>query len=144
MELIKLLNVFGPGLTGSEGIDGRLYRKVTAPFFTEQTMDQVWRTSIDSIGTLMQGMTASQASKSKRSLRSMIAEMTLHNVLTVCFRKNPERESFQFQESIPTGHKMGFRQAVLSALDNMGTIAFTPKLILSRSLFSLSKCFGVK
>ncbi|KAL9100068.1 MAG: hypothetical protein Q9163_004509 [Psora crenata] len=89
-ELIELLNVFGPGLTGSEGPEGRLYRKVTAPFFTEQTMDQVWNTSIESIGALMQSLVAAQqpsellqqSERERRSLRSIMASMTLHNVFT--------------------------------------------------------------
>lgn len=132
VELIELLNVFGPGLTGSEGANGRLYRKITAPFFTEQTMDQVWRTSIDSIGALMHSLAASQGSKkSERSLRSMLASMTLHNVFTICFEKDSKKQAFRLQENIPAGYKTGFRQAVLSTLDHIATIAFTPKLILS-------------
>lgn len=132
IELIELLNVFGPGLTGSEGADGRLYRKVTAPFFTEQIMDQVWRISIESTGALMQSLAASQCSKkSERSLRSTVASMTLHNMFTVCFEKDVDKQSFQLQEIIPAGHKIGFRQAVLSTLDHIFTVAFTPKFILS-------------
>lgn len=132
VELIELLNVFGPGLTGSEGAEGRLYRKVTAPFFTEQTMDKVWRTSIESTGILMQTLAVSQCSaQSARSLRSMVASMTLHNVFSVCFGKDTDKESFQLQETIPAGHKLGFRQAVLSTLDHIATIAFTPKIFLS-------------
>lgn len=48
VELIALLNIFGPGLTGSDGAEGRLYRKITAPFFNEQTLARVWRVSLDS------------------------------------------------------------------------------------------------
>lgn len=141
VELIELLNVFGPGLTGSDGAEGRLYRKVTAPFFTEQTMDQAWRTSIESIGTLMQSVVASQASNKseRRSLRSMMANMTLHNVFTVCFEKDLDKKSFQLQETIPVGHKIGFRQTVLSTLDHIATIAFMPKFILGQYLPFLKK-----
>jgi len=135
VELIELLNVFGPGLTGSEGAEGRLYRKITAPFFTDQTMDQVWRTSMDSVGTLMESVVKSQDSiskvNSKNNLRSMVANMTLHNVFTVCFDKNPGREHFQLEENIPAGHTVGFRQAVTSTLDCIAIIAFMPKFILS-------------
>jgi cytochrome P450 len=132
VELIELLNVFGPGLTGSEGAEGRLYRKVTAPFFTEQTVDQVWRTSIESVETFMQSVVASQASKksNRRGLRSMVASMTLHIVFTVCFGTDVDKKSPQLQETSFIGHKTGFYQTVLSSLDHIATIAFMPKFIL--------------
>ena len=130
IELIELLNVFGPGLTGSEGAQGRLYRRITAPFFTDQTMDHVWKVSIESIGALMERLTMLQGSRKSESLRSMVASMTLHNLFTVCFAKNKGQQSFRSQENTPTGHKIGFRQAVLSSLDHIATIAFTPKFIL--------------
>ena len=132
VELIELLNVFGPGLTGSEGVNGRLYRRLTAPFFTDQTMEQVWRVAVDSVETLIQGLVESQRSNnSEKSLRSMVASMTLHNVLTVCFLKKSDQKSFHLQEIVPTSHKFGFRQAVLSTLDHIAIIAFTPKFVLS-------------
>lgn len=62
--------------------------------------------------------------------------MTLHNVFTVCFGKDTDKQSFQLQELIPAGHKIGFRQALLSTLDHIATIAFTPKYILSLYLSS--------
>ena len=137
VELIALLNIFGPGLTGSEGAKGRLYRRITTPFFTEQTMDQAWRVSMDSIGALMQSLTAPQCpNKSERSLRSMVASMTLHNLFTVCFEKSTDKQSFRLEETVATGRQIGFRQAVLSTLDHIATIALMPKFILGLSLSS--------
>ena len=131
VELIELLNIFGPGLTGSEGEQGRLYRKITAPFFTEQTMDQVWRTSMNNIRTLMRDLMVGPVHGSSRSLRSMIARMTLHNLLTVCITKRSEPEFNQSQEIVEKDHKMGFHEAVLSVLDNFVTLASIPKPMLS-------------
>lgn len=135
VELIELLNIFGPGLTGSDGPVGRLYRKITAPFFTERTMDQVWTISLDSAGALMEGLITSQTSEPGTTLRSNIANMSLHNLTTVCFERNPNAvKKFQLHESIPAGHDMSFRQTVLSVLDHIGAIAFTSKFLLSLCL----------
>ncbi|MCJ1344328.1 hypothetical protein MMC31_002531 [Peltigera leucophlebia] len=38
--LLKMLNIFGPTLTGTDGDEARQYRKITAPFFNEQTLRQ--------------------------------------------------------------------------------------------------------
>lgn len=135
LGLIGLLNVFGPGLTGSEGAEGRLYRRITAPFFTDRTMDQVWSTSMESVQALMQNVVNLQNStiepKSKKDLRSMIANMTLYSVFTVCFAKTPDKERFRLNESIPTGHTIGFRHAVTSTLDCITQIALMPAIVLS-------------
>ncbi|KAL8861937.1 MAG: hypothetical protein Q9178_001807 [Gyalolechia marmorata] len=137
LELIGLLNVFGPGLTGSEGAEGRLYRKVTAPFFNERTLQEVWRVSIESVEVLLRDLSADTLSsswKEGRDLRSMVAGMTLHNVFAVCFGKTDDRgekAGYRMEETVPPGHKIGFRQSILSTLDHIGIMAFMPKLILN-------------
>ena len=40
-ELIKQLNFFGPTITGTDGEEARLYRKITTPFFNEKTLQNV-------------------------------------------------------------------------------------------------------
>ena len=129
MELIQLLNVFGPGLTGSDGQEGRLYRKITAPFFTEQSMDRAWRTSYESAGILMQDVAQSQPLWPRGSLRSAVASMTLHNLVSVLFPQGSDK--YQVHEKAPPSRALSMTQAVLSMLDHIATVAFTPKLILS-------------
>ena len=131
MELITLLNVFGPGLTGSDGLEGRLYRKITAPFFTEQTMDRAWRTSYETAGVLMQGLSQLQYTGPSRNLRSVIASMTIHNLVSVLFPLGSGE--FQLQEKVPSDRRLSLTQAVLSILDHIAMVAFTPRLILSPS-----------
>ena len=137
-DLIELLNVFGPGLTGSDGARGRFYRKTTAPFFTTQIMELVWKTSMDSVQDVMPKLAevlGTETNESRESLRSVVAKMTLHNVVSICFGQDPDGEIFRLQESIPAGHKIGFRKTMTSILDCIAIIAFTPKLILSISMF---------
>ncbi|KAL8917288.1 MAG: hypothetical protein Q9172_005914 [Xanthocarpia lactea] len=143
LELIGLLNVFGPGLTGSEGAEGRLYRRVTAPFFTEKTLQEVWRVSIESVEVLLRDLSTDDAlpssRKKGRDLRSMVAGMTLYNVFAVCFGKTDDRGEkggYRVEETVPPGHKIGFRQSILSTLDHIGTMAFMPKIILNLSPFA--------
>lgn len=48
-----MLNIFGPTLTGTDGDEARQYRKITAPFFNEQTLRQVWINSVNNIETTL-------------------------------------------------------------------------------------------
>ena len=133
-KLIALLNVFGPGLTGSEGPEGRLYRRVTAPFFTDQTNERVWRTSIESVTKLMESVLEHQDSKlapqASFHLRSVVADMTLYNVFTTCFEKFPGQRSLQSREDVAIGQERGFRQAITLSVDYIAQISLMPKVVL--------------
>lgn len=130
VELIDLLNVFGPGLTGSEGRNGRLYRKITAPYFNEQIMDKVWVTSLESCKELLEDLMELQASGSGMNLRSKIANITLYNVISVCF-EDERKQGLRITEASSPGHTRSLRQTVLSVLDHMVIIALIPKVFQS-------------
>lgn len=40
-HLMQILNMFGPTITSTDGAESRLYRRITAPFFSEATMRNV-------------------------------------------------------------------------------------------------------
>ena len=92
-------------------------------------MEKVWATAFESAGGLMEGLVALQMSGSDLNLRSNAANMTLYNLFTVCFDKHPKK--FELEETIPAGHRVGFRQTVLSVLDHMAIIALIPKCVQS-------------
>lgn len=45
-ELISILNIYGPTMTGTDGPKSRLYRKITGPFFSKKTLRRVFLQSV--------------------------------------------------------------------------------------------------
>ena len=92
-------------------------------------MDRAWQTLFDSAGTLIQNLAQTQRSGQERSLKSAIASMTIHNLVAVLFSYGQGK--FQLEENVPSTHSLSLTQAVLSMLDHIAIVAFTPRILLS-------------
>ena len=126
-ELLGMLNIFGPTLTGTDGPEARLYRKLTAPFFNQTTMNKVWMTSLGSakvLAKLLEGR--------NEQLRPLLARSTLHIVNTICFESGHDcLDELQERVHIPNGHNLSMSQAMSTVLDFLPTIFSTPAFMLS-------------
>lgn len=121
-------------MTGTDGEEARLYRKITAPFFTEQTMHRVWNKSLNSTEVLCRVLMAGQTLDGfQGELRQVLARMTLDILNSVCFEGDDQNclDVLRFQEQIPSDHQMSYFQAMHTMLDHFTTIFFTPIRILS-------------
>ena len=126
-ELLGIVNIFGPTLTGTDGPEARLYRKLTAPFFNQNKMNQVWMTSLDSAKVL-----AGVLEGRNGQLRPLLARLTLHIVNTVCFESGHDcLDELQDRVYIPLGHNLSVSQAMSTVLDFLPTVFSTPAVILS-------------
>ena len=126
-ELMGMLNIFGPTLTGADGPEARLYRKLTAPFFNQETMNRVWMTSLNSAEVL-----AGVLEGCNEKLRPLLARLTLHIVNTVCFESGHDcLDELQDRVHIPPGHNLSVAQAMSTVLDFLPTVFSTPAIILS-------------
>jgi hypothetical protein len=131
-ELLGILNVFGPTMTGTDGQETRIYRNVAKPFFTEQTMQQVWRNSVHGAALLLEVLTQGKAAEYHKDLRPILARLTLHLLNSVCFEKDKDcLDELQFSEEVLPGHEISYSAAMHKMLDHFGTIFFTPPFILS-------------
>lgn len=131
-DLLKVLNIFGPTMTGTDGQEARLYRTITAPFFNEHALQQVWSTSIISTEELLRVLSEVDASGCSQNLRRILARMTLHILNKVCFENNQDcSDALQSQEKIIPDHKLSYIEAMHLTLDHLATIFTTPPSILS-------------
>lgn len=131
VELLEILNIFGPTMTGTDGQEAHLYRSITAPFFNEFTMHKVWSTSIMSTEDLLKVLVEVDVSGCNRNLRRVLARMTLHVLNKVCFENNQTcLDTLQLQEKMGSNHKLTYTEAMHSTLDHFFTIFATPPLIL--------------
>ncbi|MCJ1245731.1 hypothetical protein MMC30_002935 [Trapelia coarctata] len=133
-ELLQILNIFGPTMTGTDGEETRLYRKITAPFFNHRTMQQVWNTSVRAVSSMLEVVTGDQASMHNRNLRPLLAKMTLHIVNAVCFESDPNcLDELESRRAIPKGHELSYSQSIHTVLDNFATLFLIPRPILNNS-----------
>lgn len=133
-ELLKMLNIFGPTLTGTDGDEARQYRKITAPFFNEETLHQVWINSVSNIETTITLFGKSKIVNHFRGLRPLLAWMALRILNTVCFEGKRELLAKSvFSDEVLPGHALSYSEAMHSVLDHFGTISYTPFFVLSTS-----------
>ena len=127
IELISLLNIFGPTITGTDGPETRVYRKITSPFFNEETNKRVWKESVAGAGSLMQVI-----NKHGQDLRQVLARLTLHLLNVVCYER-PQQFSdvLHYREDVPAGHELGYSQAMAAFLEYCPIIYGTSPFILS-------------
>ena len=127
LELMGMLNIFGPTMTGTDGQESRLYRKLSAPFFSEDTMHRVWESSISSAEAFLEVVGGHN-----EELRPIIARMTLHLLSTVCFESKKKCiDELDFRMPAPSGHQLSYSHAMAATLEYLPTIFLTPPSILS-------------
>ena len=129
-DLMALLNLFGPTMTGTEGPETLLYRKIIAPFFHDSTMDRVFRDSVDATESFSQ-LVSSQKSPVDSQLRPMLSKLALHILGTSAFEKRGScLEELNFSEKCSDGHKLSFADTFLGIDQDLPLIAVTPSFIL--------------
>lgn len=134
-EFLQILNIFSPTITGADDQEALLYREITASFFKNRTMHQVWTNSIDAAGLLMKVLTESRAPVCNE-FREVLARMALHILNVSCFEGGQGYlGELRFQEQIRPSHNLSYVEAIHSVLKNFANIFHTPSLILSKSLW---------
>ena len=135
IELMSLLNIFGPTVTGTDGPEARLYRKVTSPFLNEETNKSVWKHTVSGAGSLAQVI-----NEHGQNLRPILVRFTLHLLDVICFERPPSfSDVLELREDVPSGHALGYSQAMETFLEHFLIIYGTPSLVLS-SLNGSHRC----
>ena len=65
---MRTLNIFGPTITGSDGPEARLYRRITGPFFNETTLQNVFAQSVHGGRELLSVLTQASVDGQLRTL----------------------------------------------------------------------------
>ncbi|KAI0472505.1 cytochrome P450 [Xylaria cf. heliscus] len=137
--LLGLLNLFGPTMTGTDGPENKLYRKVVAPYFNQTTMDRVFRESLDATSSLIQVL-AEHAGPVDDQLRPMLSKLALHILAKCGFGKEGScLEELKFSEKSPDGHELSFADTFLGIDQDLPLIALTPPPVLNNSPLQVHK-----
>lgn len=127
VDVMQILNVFGPTLTAAEGPEASLYRKVAAPAFSDETHHRVWKYTLESCGQLVEHWLQHECI---HDLGSYSSELTLR-VLSFGSYGQTTRWSFEQDPALKNGHTMTYREAIASFLEQAIIVFLTPEWVLS-------------
>ncbi|KAI1465650.1 cytochrome P450 [Daldinia caldariorum] len=116
-------------------VNSRLYRKVTGPFFSENTMCRVFVHSVSGAKILLAALVRPGA---YRQLRAMSARLCLHTLTRMAFSFQTDvdlTQALAFQDDIPDGKTLSFSQALHGFVDSLVTVFIAPHWLLRLSPF---------
>lgn len=134
VKMMAMLNMYGPTITATEGEESRLYRRIASPSFNERTHGAAWTESLHQTASMLKKWKSMEGLVEQ--LNEDMATLTLHVISYVCFGRIIQwAENAGYQEALPDGHKMSYRDAITSMLDNTGVLFMTPQLVLGKMFF---------
>ncbi|KAF2183918.1 cytochrome P450 [Zopfia rhizophila CBS 207.26] len=128
IDMLAMLNIYGPTITASEGEENRVYRKVAAPSFNETTHRTVWTESLDQADMMLEFW--EQNGGKVDQLNHDSNRFALHVLSKVFFNREMK---WLGQEKIPEGHELTYNAAISSVFKYNDTLFMTPKPILNNS-----------
>lgn len=132
-ELMSILNIYGPTITGTDGPESRLYRKVAGPFFSEHTLRRVFTQSVAGAEMLLEALKRPDA---HRQLRTLSARVSLNTLSQICFGNQTDSDlvrALSFDENVPDGRSVGYSEALHGVVDNWSSIYLLPHWLLRLS-----------
>lgn len=131
VEMMGMLNMYGPTVTATEGEESRRYRKIAAPSFNDRTHGSTWTESVGQTVALLKRWDSVQAPIMQ--LNEDVARLTLQVISYVCFdRRIGWTEAVGSHDNTPEGHHMSYREAISSMVDNIPTLFIVPPPVLSK------------
>jgi len=131
VEMMGMLNLYGPTVTATEGEESRLYRKIAGPSFNDRTHGSAWTESLEQAAALLKFWESSKAPITQ--LNEDVARLTLHVISYVCFDRQIEWAHVKGHEETPSKkHKISYREAISSMLDNIPILFLVPLVVRSK------------
>ena len=129
VDMLSILNLYGPTIVAAEGDEHRLYRSIAITSFNERMHADVWKTSMKEAEKLAEdwartdGIAANVVDDSAR--------FALHVLSKVLYGREMD---WIGEEQIAEGHELNFRRACGDAFKYNDVLFLTPRPILSKSL----------
>lgn len=131
VEMMGMLNMYGPTITATEGEESRIYRRIAAPSFNDRTHGSVWTESLGQTSALLKRWESMDTPITQ--LNEDVARLTLQVLSYVCFdRQIACADAAERQDDPPKGHSMSYREAISSMVDNIPTLFIVPPPVLSK------------
>lgn len=130
VEMMGMLNLYGPTITATEGEECRTYRKIAAPSFNERTHGAAWAESLKRSLSMIQGW--KEANAPIAQLNEHVARLTLQVISFVCFDRPMDAPSATRLDIQPSkNHKLSYSEAISSMVASIPTLFIIPPPVLS-------------
>ena len=87
---LKVLNLYGPTIMGTEGPESRLYQKITSPSFNDETHQAVWSVSLQLTQQLLKSWLEDEPVGHVLRMNQDTSRLTLCVISRVCFGRELE------------------------------------------------------
>ena len=133
VEIMTMLNVYGPALPATEGTEARIYRKIASPSFNEETHQIVWSESLEQTEAMLSAWLQGKQSNQIAQLDHDMARLTLHVISQVCFGKKLEwANEAGRQGRIPAGHSLSYGEAISTMANRVFPSLLFPRALLRK------------
>jgi cytochrome P450 len=127
VDMLGMLNIYGPTITASEGEEYRKYRKIASPSFNESTHITVWREAIRQAELMLQFWTHSAGHVP--DMNKHASKYTLHVLSKSIFDKEM---AWDTGVEKPQGHGLTYSEAINAVFKYNDTLFMTPRPLLSK------------
>ncbi|KAL8947525.1 MAG: hypothetical protein Q9222_006200 [Ikaeria aurantiellina] len=133
VDMMGMLNLYGPTVTATEGNESRRYRKIAAPSFNDRTHGSVWHESLSYSLSLVKRWESLDAPI--KQLHADVAQLTLQVISVVCFDRRVALPSpIESNVKLGRGHTLTYSKAISSMVANIPTLFIVPPAILGKML----------
>ncbi|KAL8907500.1 MAG: hypothetical protein Q9207_001367 [Kuettlingeria erythrocarpa] len=87
-KLMNVLDIFGPTMTGTNNAQSKVYRRLTAPFFGEDAMRNVWAKGLEGAQAALGTFATDNGSSFTPKLRPTFASLSLYVINAECFENH--------------------------------------------------------
>ncbi|KAF2109771.1 cytochrome P450 [Lophiotrema nucula] len=128
VDMLGILNLYGPTITASEGEEHRKYRKIASPSFNETTHRTVWREAIHQAESMLEAWNRDGGLVSDLNLNAN--RFTLHVLSKALFNKEMPWDTNAVKAH---GHELTYAEAIGAAFKYNHTLFMTPRAVLNHS-----------
>ncbi|KAF2495368.1 cytochrome P450 monooxygenase-like protein [Lophium mytilinum] len=150
LQMYKRLDIYGKNVVSTEGATWRQHRKISAPSFTEKNNELVFKETLHHGQALVRLWTGESGRESRTIQDSATDTMrfALYVISSAGFDvrvlwSHEEKEEAGNAKSVgstaPPGHKLSYRDAISSLLENIMWTQVFPKWVLENSPFEWHK-----
>ena len=130
---MTILNVFGPTVSGTDGDEERLYRRIASAAFNLRTNRMLWGDVLAHVSELVVGWSPTGSATRIGDMKQDIADMTLQIISRICYGRDLDHFSGQAGRQVLSGHALSYRQAMFSMLSSIHLISMVPHPLLRKN-----------
>ncbi|KAF2704108.1 cytochrome P450 [Pleomassaria siparia CBS 279.74] len=128
IDMLGMLNIYGPTITASKGDEHRKYRSIASPSFNENTHRTVWREAIRQAELMLEVWNHNTGHVSNLNVHAN--RYALHVLSKALFNREM---AWDLAPEKPPGHQLTYPEAISAVFKYNNTLFMTPRALLNIS-----------